>query len=95
MSFLYPRLGVECPSFQVLRVYRFGIQKRRYFDTMLVSAASNECEFNSVSIWRGFMPLHLYKHGNHHRRYNQSFQASKHAWITNLPTYQHIIRRHL
>jgi len=55
--------GVECPSFQVLRSYKFGIQKRRYFDTVFVSAASDECEFNSVSIWRGFMPLHLYKHG--------------------------------
>ncbi|XP_057374478.1 uncharacterized protein LOC130695367 isoform X2 [Daphnia carinata] len=54
--------GVECPSFDVLRVYKFGIQKRRYFDTVLIQAGTNECEFNSLSVWRGFMPLHLYKH---------------------------------
>jgi len=39
-----------------------GIQKRRYFDTVLVQADTAECEFNSLSIWRGFMPLHLYKY---------------------------------
>jgi hypothetical protein len=39
-----------------------GIQKRRYFDTVLIQAGTNECEFNSLSVWRGFMPLHLYKH---------------------------------
>ena len=39
-----------------------GIQKRRYFDTVLVAASTTECEFNSLSVWRGFMPLHLYIH---------------------------------
>lgn len=41
-----------------------GIQKRRYFDTVLVQASTTECEFNSLSVWRGFMPLHLYKHSS-------------------------------
>ena len=57
------RAGVECPPFDVLRGYKFGIQKRRYFDTVLVSAAVGECQFSNAAVWRGFMPLHLYKHG--------------------------------
>lgn len=46
-----------------------GIQKRRYFDTVLAQAGTSECEFNSLSVWRGFMPLHLYKHKTRHFRF--------------------------
>lgn len=55
--------GLECPRFDVLRGYKYGIQKRRYYDTKLASYSPDECEFSRTGLWRGFMPLHLYKHG--------------------------------
>ncbi|KAL7633569.1 UNVERIFIED_CONTAM: hypothetical protein RMT77_016102 [Armadillidium vulgare] len=55
--------GVECPSFEVIRTYKYGIQKRRYFDGLFVTTSPGVCEFSTVSVWKGFMPLHLYKHG--------------------------------
>ncbi|ROT84105.1 hypothetical protein C7M84_022681 [Penaeus vannamei] len=55
--------GVECPNFEVLRTYKYGIQKRRYFDGLFASTSAGECEFTTMSVWKGFMPLHLYKHG--------------------------------
>ncbi|XP_050735937.1 uncharacterized protein LOC127008238 isoform X2 [Eriocheir sinensis] len=55
--------GVECPRFEVLRTFKYGIQKRRYFDGLFASTSPEECHFTTTSIWKGFMPLHLYKHG--------------------------------
>ncbi|XP_045123007.1 uncharacterized protein LOC123511298 isoform X2 [Portunus trituberculatus] len=55
--------GVECPRFEVLRTFKYGIQKRRYFDALFASTSPDECHFTTTSIWKGFMPLHLYKHG--------------------------------
>ncbi|KAK4306348.1 hypothetical protein Pmani_021824 [Petrolisthes manimaculis] len=55
--------GVECPNFEVLRTYKYGIQKRRYFNGLFASTSPNECQFTTMSVWKGFMPLHLYKHG--------------------------------
>ncbi|KAF2366790.1 SOUL hem-binding protein [Trinorchestia longiramus] len=55
--------GVECPSFEVVRTYKYGIQKRRYFDVVFASVSPGDCYFSTLSVWKGFMPLHLYKHG--------------------------------
>nr|XP_053647548.1 uncharacterized protein LOC128699064 [Cherax quadricarinatus] len=55
--------GVECPKFEVLRTYKYGIQKRRYYHGLFASTSPRECEFTTMSVWKGFMPLHLYKHG--------------------------------
>lgn len=55
--------GVECPKFEVLRTYKYGIQKRRYYDGLFASSSPKECQFTTMSVWKGFMPLHLYKHG--------------------------------
>ncbi|KAG7172256.1 uncharacterized protein LOC121862125 [Homarus americanus] len=55
--------GVECPKFEVLRTYKYGIQKRRYYHGLFASTSSTECQFTTMSVWKGFMPLHLYKHG--------------------------------
>ena len=30
---------------------------------MFASTSPGDCEFTTVSVWKGFMPLHLYKHG--------------------------------
>lgn len=55
--------GVECPPFDVLRIYRNGIQKRLYYDGVFAATAIDDCLFTNIAIWKGFMPLHLYKHG--------------------------------
>ncbi|XP_045584731.2 uncharacterized protein [Procambarus clarkii] len=55
--------GVECPKFEVLRTYKYGIQKRRYYHGLFASTSPRECQFTTMSVWKGFMPLHLYKHG--------------------------------
>ncbi|XP_064116634.1 uncharacterized protein LOC135222478 [Macrobrachium nipponense] len=55
--------GVECPNFEVIRTYKYGIQKRRYYNGLFASTFPKECQFTTMSVWKGFMPLHLYKHG--------------------------------
>ncbi|CAG0922592.1 unnamed protein product [Notodromas monacha] len=55
--------GMECPTFDVLSVYTHGIQKRRYRDSVFATASPPDCAFTALSVWKGLMPLQLYRHG--------------------------------
>ncbi|KAF0299320.1 hypothetical protein FJT64_027892 [Amphibalanus amphitrite] len=55
--------GLECPKFEVLSEYRGGIQKRHYYNAVFATAPMEGCDSSIDAMWRGLLPLHLYRHG--------------------------------
>ncbi|XP_037081464.1 uncharacterized protein LOC119102207 [Pollicipes pollicipes] len=55
--------GLECPQFEVLSEHRGGIQKRHYYNAVFATSRMDGCDSSIQAMWRGLMPLHLYRQG--------------------------------
>ena len=47
----------------MLSEYRGGIQKRHYYNAVFATAPMEGCDSSIDAMWRGLLPLHLYRHG--------------------------------